>query len=412
MPSAAIVRPRKRPRLGEYPTPWPSSSSPLAPLPLDLLLEIAGLTDPATLVRCAATCKDLHRRIGDTSFRHRLRHGNRFVRSLLRGHLVQERDKAKHVALNAAWCSPTALADEDKPFTLHGRPVAAYDGLVLARVTEQPDVEVELLRVYNSATGRYQTLPPGPKFSGQDILLVGDGEGGGVVGRSFKVLNVKLVVLTNHHRCLKIQTFSSEHGAWGPFTKIPIPLRHQSNLMRLLGNHRPLTLLGKPLVFGDAVHLLCWTYYILTLHDVGAAPRVTWTELPSSFPCCQPDQVLLATSTAGSSPIVLVADINKICAWSRSQCTGKWKKRPQVVIRNQAIIDTSQRMLENVQLKWFGERSGVVLIHMPDRGDFCWLDLRTKEIIRSSAGRTPDIEYYFPYEMNLSAWVPTFGKTF
>ncbi|OEL26351.1 hypothetical protein BAE44_0012634 [Dichanthelium oligosanthes] len=71
-----------------------------------------------------------------------------------------------------------------------------------------------------------------------------------------------------------------------------------------------------------------------------------------------------------------------------------------------------QQDMRTVKLKWFGGRSGVVLIGMPDRGDFCWLDIRTKEIIKSS-GSTPDIDYLFPYEMDLSAWVPTsFHRTF
>uniref|UniRef100_A0A0Q3Q7C3 F-box domain-containing protein n=1 Tax=Setaria italica TaxID=4555 RepID=A0A0Q3Q7C3_SETIT len=59
------------------------SSSPPFPLPLDLVLEIAALSDPATLVRCVAASKDLHRRIADPAFhgRLRLRHADRFVPS-------------------------------------------------------------------------------------------------------------------------------------------------------------------------------------------------------------------------------------------------------------------------------------------------------------------------------------------
>ncbi|CAN6353222.1 unnamed protein product [Urochloa humidicola] len=58
---------------------------------LDLILDIAARSNPATLVRCAAACKELRRHIADPAFRHRLRlrrSDNCFVPSLLRGHLV------------------------------------------------------------------------------------------------------------------------------------------------------------------------------------------------------------------------------------------------------------------------------------------------------------------------------------
>nr|CAB3458882.1 unnamed protein product [Digitaria exilis] len=59
------------------------------PLPLDILLEIAARSDPATLIRCAATCRDMRRRAADPAATFRLRHtGGRFVLPLLRGHLT------------------------------------------------------------------------------------------------------------------------------------------------------------------------------------------------------------------------------------------------------------------------------------------------------------------------------------
>ncbi|KAJ1280862.1 hypothetical protein BS78_04G264700 [Paspalum vaginatum] len=66
--------------------------SQTASLPLDIVLDIAARTDPATLVRCAATCRDLHARVADPGFQRglRLRHADCFVPSLLRGHLIQE----------------------------------------------------------------------------------------------------------------------------------------------------------------------------------------------------------------------------------------------------------------------------------------------------------------------------------
>ncbi|CAN6335844.1 unnamed protein product [Urochloa humidicola] len=422
-------RPRKRPRLGQHPTP-----PPLPPLPLDLVVEIAGRTDPATLVRCATACKDLRRRIGDTArFRHRLRHGNHFVRALLRGHLVQHKDQVECLPANASWwCSPPAAGN--KPFpTLHGRLLAARDGLLLlapgASATtqhEQAHDAVEL-RVYSSATGLYQAIPPGPEpycwFHSDYILLTGDG--GGAVGRSFRVLiaQVSAVMFSySHDRCTVVDTLSSEHGVWAR-TVIASPLRLSRGPMRLI---------GKPLVFRDAVHWLCLcfpdkNYRVLTLHLLGAAPRLTSSpELPASFPghrCRQPHQFLLATTTTTSaaaaaggrsrSLAVLVAEeLGNVQAWSMSsERAGEWRERPQLVLGS-AAIDRSRRVLENgVQLRWFGERSGVVLIRVLDHADCWWLDLRTKEVIRSS-GTTPNVNCCFPYEMDLSDWVPAFHKTF
>jgi hypothetical protein len=60
-------------------------------LPLDVIAAMAVRSDVATLVRCAATCRDARRRIADDpNFRGRLRlrQSDRFVFPLLRGHLV------------------------------------------------------------------------------------------------------------------------------------------------------------------------------------------------------------------------------------------------------------------------------------------------------------------------------------
>ena len=56
-----------------------------------MLVDIAARTDPATFVRCAATCADMRCRVKEyISLRGplRLQHGDRFVLPLLRGHLV------------------------------------------------------------------------------------------------------------------------------------------------------------------------------------------------------------------------------------------------------------------------------------------------------------------------------------
>ncbi|KAF8658219.1 hypothetical protein HU200_059441 [Digitaria exilis] len=99
------------------------------------------------------------------------------------------------------------------------------------------------------------------------------------------------------------------------------------------------------------------------------------------------------------SPVVLVADVLKISVWSRSEGTGKWRRRPQMVMSYAAITGRSRRVVDdldgNVELRWFGTRSGAVLIRVPSRGEFWWLDLRTKEVIKTPTGYSLDTEYYF-----------------
>uniref|UniRef100_K4A273 F-box domain-containing protein n=1 Tax=Setaria italica TaxID=4555 RepID=K4A273_SETIT len=194
-------------------------------LPFDVLLEIAARSDPATLIRCATTCRDARRRIADgPSFRGRLRlrHTDRFVLPLLRGHLT-----------GPEFCFGADIGEdaEDRE-DLYLVDTSAADATRLAKVTWGLSSDLQ--------------FPLGPSFDGSYVLLVGDGEGGAAVGRPFQVLKAKLVLsgYNRSARCLRIQTVSSEHG-------------------RTAG----------PLVVGDVVHWLCLTdagSYVLMLH-VGAA---------------------------------------------------------------------------------------------------------------------------------------------
>jgi hypothetical protein len=96
------------------------------------------------------------------------------------------------------------------------------------------------------------------------------------------------------------------------------------------------------LVVGGAVHWLCLTDsagYVLELRVRAAAPRLTMTKLPESFPYKSRWNIrhLMATMEAGGSPAVLVADGEKISAWTQSKHTARWNQQPQVVIEYEAI---------------------------------------------------------------------------
>ncbi|XP_044416047.1 uncharacterized protein [Triticum aestivum] len=188
-----------------------------ASLPLDVLVDIAARTDPATFVSCAATCVDMRCRVKEyISLRAplRLRDGDHFVLPLLRGHLIyRHRD----------WSMPKDelfVVDTTAPYatklrtaTGGGIPLSSRDGLVLARVGVAKE-----LRVCDPATGRSLTLPSEPTFrwvSGINyVLIVGDhDEGVTPVGRHFHVVMAYLDT-SQYRPHLKLCTYSSEHRVW------------------------------------------------------------------------------------------------------------------------------------------------------------------------------------------------------
>ncbi|CAL4903685.1 unnamed protein product [Urochloa decumbens] len=385
-----------------------------APLPTDMVLEIARRTDTSTLARLAAACKDLRRHITDPSFRSRrlgLRHGERFAppSCLLRGQLVCRWDKDLYLEDNTT----PAAANGAKSVVATGLfnsaddelclPVAARGGLVLVRVINPKNHVIgaeTTVRVCSAATGRSQSLAPGPAFPGHHVLLAGDGaNGGGEVGRPFKVLKVGSTT-----SALQIQTFSSERGTWGPKTMIPSPFQTSCNSL----SPKP----GAYLVVGDAVYWLCRddnSFYVFKL-DISGEARLTMTKLPPSFhrECGLPrgrsvPHVLLATAWAAGSPVVLVANHGRISTWTMTTSgqTARWTDKPHVVVEYEAmerLIDgVLDRQLGTVRLEWFAEMTGVVLLSTPRYGFFL-LDLQSGNIIRHYS-RSLGLRTY-PYEMD------------
>lgn len=352
--------------------------------PFDIVLEIAARSDPVTLVRCAATCRVA---AGD-AFRLRFRHADRFVPSLLHGHVVERNKQMKgHRAAGKLFmvddASPllAAHSGHDGDFVGRKQALASRDGLVLLRTPASASNggDEEELRVCDLVTGRSQVLPRAPVFPDVEdaryrwnpereepedcsavkyVLLVGDEEVGSVG-----------LVLSPHDRYLQMQTFSSAHGAWGPYTKTPtphIPGKWQS------GGCRPLA------VGNTVIHWLCVTGSASYLLKVKVRTSgVTVTKLPPTFPTGGGCSYLLATMSAGGrSPIVLVADdkAGRISAWTQPA------KRGQLVIEYEAMLGFSdqvgwkgkgsRQVRLGVDLKWFAERSGVVLVRVDAKNCF------------------------------------------
>ncbi|KAI5022470.1 hypothetical protein ZWY2020_059200 [Hordeum vulgare] len=193
------------------------------------------------------------------------------------------------------------------------------------------------------------------------------------------------VELSQHRRLLQLQTFSSEHDAWGYYTEIRAPKLHGSRLQEGLG--RALVVDNNSTVYWS---LMTYTRaYVLKLH---VKTEVMALMLLESFPRSRWHNQVLATLSAGGSPIMLVAEGNKMLAWAQSKETGKWQQRPHVVFETDAIsrflddkVDDESRPLpipwpSQLHLVSFAERSGTVLIKPDD--NFFWLDLQSMEIVR------------------------------
>ncbi|KAK3125941.1 hypothetical protein QOZ80_7BG0611690 [Eleusine coracana subsp. coracana] len=414
-------------------------------LPFDVMVDIASRTDPVTLVRFAATCREARRRVADdpATFRRRLRlrHTDRFVLPLLRGHFINKVEYDDDYKRKEELCLvDTTEADATSVVKVRGglaatcpsggkdlsllEPVSSRGGLLLIRTRNKKTPCHENLVVCDMATRRSQILPwhqkePYYYFNESLVLLVGDDEttasgGGGGVGRPFQVLKARIVTSENSrsHRYLSIQMFSSEHGVWGPSTNFTTP-----NLLGLISYDSSY----RPLVVNGIVHWLCLTSrgsYVLMLHV--KAGRVTLTNLPPKFPRVKSQQqwhirYLLATDSLCGNLIVLVSDHEKISMWVQSKHTKIWKDQPQVVIMNEDILrfDNASDSLEGrpetvlADLVWFSETSGAVLLKICDC--YFWLNLQSKKIVRQFSDR--QVQYvYCPYEMKLSSWVPTFSS--
>ncbi|CAN6169144.1 unnamed protein product [Urochloa humidicola] len=391
-----------------------------ASLPLDVMADIAARTDPATLVRCAATCIGLRGRVADPAFRRRLRlrHADCFVPSFLHGHLeVRNLSDYRGVALHLV---DITAADTTATAARRYEPVASRDGLLLVRSTDR-NPPLDELRVCDMVTGRSQTLPLEPTFPGAAqknwepyVLLVGDGDAIDGI-RPFQVLKTNLV-MSDHHCYLQFQIFSSEKCSWGRYSDIKTPHLDGSSLLRRV----------RSLVAGGAAHWLCVTdsggcvlKFQITRPRGLVITQVAVMLLPVSFPCSDDRGIdyLLATATAGGKELmVLVADGNKnnISAWVQTNPMAKWKQRPQVVMENEAMLrfrNVPWSGTFHVRLHWFAGRSGLVLFSSSGYGEFL-LDLQSMEIVRWFPG-SPDLDRNgcLPCEIDLASWVPTFSST-
>ncbi|OEL29239.1 hypothetical protein BAE44_0009744 [Dichanthelium oligosanthes] len=410
-----------------------------APIPVNLLLQIAARSDPVTLVRCAAACRALRDAVAAPAFLRgglRLRHAaeGRFVPTLLRGFFHQRRDRAEgeDPQLVDPWLprgvpSPepfrSFLSENTDLFEFY-EPAAARGGLIALRSGSPDDAGV-----CDPMTGFLDFLGR-PEIGAQSYVLLTDDCDG--IGCRFRLLaaNLQSSLSTADGACccccLQTQAYSSdEAGAWGAITETWVPgLPWGAKFVR-----------PDALVLDGVAHWLCRSsdhqkYFVLTFSAGEASTTVTVIraeEDDDDGRCrrlhgCKPKELLLVSSVEGRVSLLVAEQGLEISLWTAPHAAdsgGIWTR--QVVVdaekARQAVAPRELPLSGRHELRWFGEKSGGVLTRLADpavpvRGRFSnfsfyfMLEIVARRVRMVCRLRDSNVHMLFPYEMGLSFWLP------
>ncbi|KAM0841327.1 hypothetical protein ACQ4PT_059084 [Festuca glaucescens] len=240
---AALTMPRKRRRAS---TCVPEAPAPASPI---VVLEIVARSDISTLIRCAALCKSLRRRILNPGFLRRVTcHAGRIVPPCLLGYLHTYDDEKDEEPQPPALFSlvhpstvPAAVSFSDKHLTpflsqsaaycLLGRyrPVTSRGGLVVLRrrnINRRKRSERRSdMCVYDPMTGKrtFFSHPPDigkghyyPQPISKIYVLLTAADG---IGCSFMLFVADFSGFHDSCRTIRSQTMSSDSGGtWAPMT--------------------------------------------------------------------------------------------------------------------------------------------------------------------------------------------------
>ncbi|CAL4940921.1 unnamed protein product [Urochloa decumbens] len=398
---------------------------PVSCLPTDILLEIFVRTDPATLVRCAATSKDHLRRVADPAFLRRYGHhlDSRFVPSLLLGLYCDDDDSDDEdddqlfrimvpPGPAPAATTPCRSLGEDTVSTLmdwNYTPVTACAGLLFAKdLYTSPDL-VKGRVIHTSRPQRYYTSIPPADISSVSLVLLpeyyNDDENGLI---SFRLVAVNLVSSLRQSRlCAQIFRSRPRKWDWVPPMDVSLPggspyTWHDTQAaVRRTGG-------------GTVASWLCKSgisYHVVSFHIDDAQADVI--ELP---PGCQDhgrnsEELLLAPSEDRKRLTLLVADGLKINIWERtanSTTTSCWARQLVIDVLGVAS-ELSQRWPLPRQVdpearvkleRWFGERSGTAVLKIDRCGHFA-LNLATKKLqLLKEFSETVDMWILCGHEIN------------
>ncbi|KAL6641555.1 hypothetical protein ACP70R_019736 [Stipagrostis hirtigluma subsp. patula] len=405
--------PRKRRRTCGVTAPQPAT------LPADLLLEIVGRTDAATLVRCAAACRLLRREILSPAFSRRVRGSP--DGGVLLGFLCPE--GTTFSLLHPATPAAASLAENHlAPFMSRSaadlleeyQPITSRGGLV---VLERPEIDWDRrsldgerppdMCVWNPMTGDRTFLPFPPDVGPDDhlcgvytyVLLTGAADG---IGCPF-LLGPVSSDAGGSSRCIKVRTVSSDAGgSWGPAMTHAGDPGMPPGVLSIGDNGCD----GDAVVIRGVVHWLMGGY-VLT-YDVGTV-AVGMIEFPSDWHL----KLHLGSTPDGDLSLFYALYGFTIFYWVMSP-GGGWQLRAEVdtLPTLQSLTgpweeeDDEEEFIitydSRVEVESVGDqRSSVVLLRL--RNLFFVLEVETAEIRRDDRDDSYGVVYTVDLSSRLSA---------
>ncbi|VAI61543.1 hypothetical protein VPH35_112618 [Triticum aestivum] len=391
-----------------------TSSLSSSALPMDVLLEISARSDPVTLVRCAAACKDLRREIADPAFhpRLRLRRADRFMPLFFRGFFVQNQPNKViepprfSVPVRLTEPSPepfrSFLLDNDSIFEFYHPELAASRGLVALRSDTPESGGPPGTCVFNPMTGYVNCIPP-PKINAQSFVLLTSDDGD-------RACHYRQVAAELASGRLKTQEFSpvDDNSRWQPIAETAVaPCPQDAALL-----HPALVLQG------DAQWLCRSSEYHFLLRFSRAQLQASVTKIGGI--CGEqlrgrgPGELLLVSDGQGKKPQLLVAVGLQISLWTLSDSNDGNGWSMQVLVEPESIHQDDV-LSERLELRSFGAKSGYVFVRMAgaNESSLSWyfmLELATRRVRGVCKGEPQNALVYFPYEMDLSFWRPKFTR--
>ncbi|KAM0888565.1 hypothetical protein ACQ4PT_028261 [Festuca glaucescens] len=376
---AALTTPRKRRRAStcSAPAPAPAPASPI------VVLEIVARSDVSTLVRCAALCKSLRRRILSPAFLRRVTcRADRIVPPCLLGYLhTYDDEEAQPSALFSLVhpsTVPAAVSFSDKHLTpfLSGsaaycllgryRPVTSRGGLVVLRrrsINRRKRSERRSdMCVYDPMTGKrtFFSDPPDigkghyyPQPISEMYVLLTAADG---IGCSFILFVGDFSGFHDSCRTIRAQTMSSDSGGtWAPIT-------YKNDLVSpwwSLDQDRDAVVLRGGVIcwLGNRDHVL--TYEVSTSKPGSVKLPVTDSRV---------SQLHLGKSPEGRLRL-LVADGFLVSVWLLLSSGNAWELSTVMDMEDQLRLLDPEIPPGPVFLKFrsSGERSGAALLRVASR---------------------------------------------
>ncbi|KAK1626736.1 hypothetical protein QYE76_001051 [Lolium multiflorum] len=365
-----------------------------------LILVFSGLSDARDLIRCAATCRRWRRLVSsDAPFicRRGPPRCDRFVRRLALGAFLRgsHGGHGGFVPFLPAPLSVASLVDQGAVLDT-SRVVASRNGRVVLDLRRRKSACVLRLCVCNPMTGEADFLPP---LAGKDspgayacALLTADDElhlYDGSITSTFKkrsTASYRVLLIFNHRTYTALRRYSTDDaGGWGPEVKVTGARIARGRRLGMQAAHATLVRGGEVCWHGLGIGLKLATlqtstppYSVQGFESPSRAGNTVVSKVVDRLLGVMPDGGLCVLERRGYDDTVHAY----VVRYGYGGVSGK-----KVLLWT---LRAAQMGLRAVRLRWFCERSGVVLFtarRIADEGgagktQVYALDVQTKEVGR------------------------------